>query len=181
MPYLMKNALVDIAHIPGCSGNDPGSFAKAREFETECCRIFRKINNVRVVDRPNGANSPPAFTVNGWPFMVKSSKGLRPMWNEAILPPQGTFIFNGSFGTVVVDNDILLTEDDYANLETIRKAAPAMVRRHWPTTMGRFRVTGGRVQFGDTISWVDERRNFLDLTLNAHRVHWRTRHGIPFE
>ena len=158
----LRDALADIMAIPGGMGNGPSSDRANKDFETRVANILRNVGPV--IERPNGANSPPPIALNGIHFYTKTAKGCRPQWNETI--PDGVLIFNLNFGTIITHSDLVLSPQDKSEMTAIKKHMPKYARSKFGhKTFGVFKVAGARIQFKDTVDWKKARMTMFHDTL----------------
>jgi hypothetical protein len=158
----IREAIGKIASLPYI-GNRAASIRSAKDFETTVANILRNVGNV--TERPNGNNQRPAMVFEKTNIIVKTSKGMKPMWNESIIYPDELFIFNGSFGTTVVHGSIVTDRENTKMLEAAKNTAAKTMKNMFPSHNKNFFVSGGRVQFGDNIDWAGMRIEFLNKTI----------------
>ena len=159
----IREALGQIASLPYI-GNKAGSIRSVKDFENTVTNIMRNVGNV--VERPNGTNGYPSFTMDGIDFMVKTSKGKSPMWNESYVREDTVLILNLSFGTVVVHGSLITNSEIVEQLIAAKDYVAKHLREKFPKLNEHgFNVSGGRVQFSDNIDWKNSRISYLNETV----------------
>ncbi len=157
----IREALGQIAAL-SYIGNKAGSIRTIKDFERAVSDILRCVDTV--VERPNGNNAFPALRCQGVNYVIKTAKGLKPMWNEAYVRTDSVVILNLKFGTVVVHGSLITTKELTASLIEAKEYVAQAMRDKFPQ-LGSFFVTGGRVQFGDNIDWEHIKISSLNQTI----------------
>jgi len=147
-------------------GNRPGSDRQSTGFNNEVANILRNVYG-DIVERPNGANGYPSITAGGIHYQIKTARGNKPMWNESYVRPDSVLILNLNFGTVVVHGSLITTDELEKQLIEAKDYVAKMLRDKFKHLNNEnFIVSGGRVQFADTIDWRNSRISFLNETIN---------------
>ena len=160
----IREALGQIASLPYI-GNKAGSIRSAKDFENKVTSILRNVAEVE--ERPNGANGYPTFRCQGIDYVIKTSKGNKPMWNEVYIREDCVLIVNLKFGTAIVHGSFITNKDMVNRLINAKDDAAKILKKSFVSKADdNFFVSGGRVQFGDNIKWEDSKVSFLNKTIS---------------
>jgi len=157
----IREALQTISLIQS-EGNKPGSDPQSTSFTNLVIDILKNVGEIQ--DHPNGRNNFPSFRLNGIDFMVKTSRGIKPMWNESYVRTESILILLLKNDVIVCHGSLITDFETEALMSNVKKDVVECIKEKYGY-VNNFRIIGGRVQFGDTINWLENKEFFLEQTL----------------